>query len=153
ELKAKDGRLSGVIRFGPGQMRVLARTARPIGGVRATPPVVSRDLTQEKAPIQVAVGATLVDGRGGVPGGSAPLRVRVIAPLGVPRYDLYQATRLGSFAMSLPLAANDPAGAWKVVVQDLLGNTEDTAAFDYTPPVRVRSIIGATQRAVCAAND
>jgi hypothetical protein len=51
------------------------------------------------------------------------------------------------------LAANDPAGSWKVVIRELLNNTESEAAFTYTPPPRARSLAGVTSRAVYAAND
>jgi hypothetical protein len=134
-------------------MRALARTARPIGGVRVGTPVVTRDLTQEKDPIKVDVAASLVDAKGAVLSGSAPLHVKVIDPLGVTRHELYQATKSGLFAVTLPLAANDPAGEWRVVVHELLANNEETVAFKYAPPVRVKSIVGATPRAVYAVND
>jgi hypothetical protein len=153
QLQSKDGKLTGQFRFGPGQMRVFARTARPIAGVKALTPVVTRDLVQEQMPIRVEVGAALVDAKGGVLSGSAPLHVQLIDPLGVVRHELYRATRLGTFSIALPLAANDPAGEWKVVVQELLNNSTDTAAFRYAPPARVRSITGATPRAVYALND
>jgi hypothetical protein len=153
QFETKDGKLSGSFRFGPGQMRVFARTARPIGTVKALTPVVTRDLVQEQMPIRVEVGATLLDSKGGVLSGSAPLHVQVIDPLGGIRHELYRATRLGTFTITLPLAANDPPGEWKVVVQELLNNTTDTTAFRYAPPPRVRSIAGATPRAVSAAND
>src|SRR5262249_39706509 len=140
-------------RFGPGQMRVFARTARVIGGVRATTPVVVRELSQEQSPIRLDIGAALVDTAGRVLSGSAPLHIRVIDPLGATRYELYRATQLGQFTLSLPLAANDPAGQWQVVVRELLSNTEDVVRFAYAPPLQVRSIVGATPRAVYAVND
>jgi hypothetical protein len=40
-----------------------------------------------------------------------------------------------------------------VVVRELLSNGEDTAVFTYAPPVRARSIAGATPRAVYAVDD
>jgi hypothetical protein len=153
ELASKDGKLSGVIRFGPGQMRVFARTARPIGGVRVATPVLHRDLTQEQTPIQLDISATVLDGKGGKISGSVPLHVRVIDSLGATRHELYRATKLGDFAIGLPLAANDPAGSWKVVVRELLSSSEDAATFTYTPPLRARSVVGATPRAVYAADD
>ena len=145
--------LQATYRFGPGQMRVFARTARPIGTVKALAPVLTRDLTLEKAPIQVALGATLLDSKGGVLAGSAPLEIQVIDPLGVTRYDLFRATRQGTLTLSLPLAANDPAGQWKVVVRELLNNTEDTATFAYQPMERCGALAGATRRAVMFAQD
>lgn len=153
ELQVKGGQWTGQVRFGPGQMRVFARTSRPIGSVKATTPVLTRELALENAPIQLQIGAVLLDAKGNPLSGSAPLHVRVIDPLGVARYELYRATRQGTFTMNLPLAANDPAGQWKVVVRELLNNSEDTVAFPYAPPARARSIAGATSRAVSAVND
>jgi hypothetical protein len=144
---------SGTFRFGPGQMRVFARTARPLGGVRLATPVLTRDLVQEQSPIKLEISATLVDDRGRTLSGSAPLHVRVLDPLGVTRYELYRATRLGTFQMALPLAANDPSGEWKIIVRELLSNGEDRVSFNHKAPVRARSIAGATQRAVCFGND
>jgi hypothetical protein len=153
ELRPADGKLSGVVRFGPGEMRVFARTARPLGGVRAATPVLRRDLTREQAPIQLEIGAGVVDPKGGKLSGSVPLHVRVIDPLGITRHELYRATELGDFSVRLPLAANDPAGAWKVAIGELLNNTEDVVSFTYTPPVRAAAAVGATPRAVYGAND
>src|SRR5262249_36385577 len=116
-------------RFGPGQMRVFAMTLRPIRGVKVSTPIVVRALVKETEPIRVELAATVVDDKGGVLSGSIPLHVRVIDPLGITRHELYRATKLGQFSAQLPLAANDPAGEWKVVVQELLANTENTATF------------------------
>ena len=55
----------GEFRFGAGQMRVFAVTARPIGGVQVAPPVVSADLARDADPIVVEVAATLLDAKGG----------------------------------------------------------------------------------------
>jgi hypothetical protein len=152
-LAAAGGKLAIESRFGPGQMRVFARTARPIGGVRAAAPVVRRELVRETEPITVQIAASLMDDQGRLLSGSAPLHVRVIDPLGVTRHELYRATTLGTFTTTLPLAANDPAGDWKVIVRELLAGTEDAATFGYTPPTRPRAIAGATPRAVYAGND
>jgi hypothetical protein len=152
-FKAEGGKLVGSFRFGPGQMRVFARTARPIATVKALTPVLHRELAREKDPIRLDIGATLLDTKGGILTGSDSLHIRVIDPLGVTRHELYRATKQGQFAMSLPLAANDPTGQWKVTVRELLNNTEDTVSFTYTPPVQARSLAGATLRAVYFGND
>jgi hypothetical protein len=149
----EQGTQKGKFRFGPGQMRVWARTARPIGGVQAAAPVVTRELALEKEPIKLALAATLVDNNGRLLSGSAPLHVRVIDPLGVVRYDLRRATKQGVFQMTLPLAANDPSGTWKVSIRETLSGKEDTAAFSYKAPVRVRSVVGSSARAVHIAED
>jgi hypothetical protein len=145
--------LTREFRFGPGQMRVFARTARPIGGVKAARPVVHRELVRDREPLRLDVAATLLDDKGGVLGGSAPLHLRVVDPLGVTRHEVYRATKQGQLTLSLPLAVNDPAGTWKVVVRELLSNTEDTASCSFAPPVRVPALAGATQRAVYFGND
>jgi hypothetical protein len=140
-------------------MRVFARTARPIrdfqanaanppGGVKALQPLLRRDMTVEGMPIALDIGATLLDDRDGVLTGSAPLLFRVIDPLGATRYELYRATRQGTCRVRLPMAATDPAGEWKVIVRDLLANTEDTATFAYQPLERCGMLAGATHRAV-----
>jgi len=148
-----DNRWKGTFRFGPGQMRVFARTTRPIGGVRIATPVVTTDLVRNQSPIQLHVAATLVDTGGGILAGSAPLHVRVIDPHGRTRYDLYRATKLGQFAIELPLAANESSGKWKIRIRELLLGSDSESEFDFTPPRRVRSLAGATQRAVFTADD
>jgi hypothetical protein len=153
EFKEAGKKLSGQFRFGPGQMRVFARTARPIGSVQALTPTVLKDYTLAENPIRVEVGAAVADTKGKVLAGSIPLRVRVIDPLGATRYDLYRATRGGQFKLILPLAANDPKGEWQVVVRELLANTEDTAKFAYAPPAQCGAVAGATRRAVSFAGD
>jgi hypothetical protein len=152
-LEIRDGKLSGRFRFGPGQMRVFARTARPIGKVQALSPVVLSDYTRTELPRSVDVGAVLLDAAGRVLAGSAPLRVRLVDPLGQTRYDLYRATADGSLRLSLPLAANDPAGTWKLVVDELLANHSDTATFVLEPVTQCGALAGATERAVSFGNE
>lgn len=141
------------LRFGPGQMRVFARPARPIGGVRVATPTVTRQLANDLAPLQLDLAASVVDDQGGLLSGSLPLQVRVLDPLGGTRFELFRATKLGQLALCLPLAANDPAGTWRVEVTELLGPTTGTATFAFTPPTLARSIAGATPRAVSADRD
>ena len=168
-FQKQGGKLAGTFRFGPGQMRVFARTARPIFAVKALVPVLRRDLTLDEAPIRVDVGATVLTGRrlnmslsargptltdvSGVLAGSVPLVFRVTDPLGATRYELYRATNQGTCRLSLPLAATDPAGEWKVVVRELLRNTEDTATFVYRPLARCGALAGTARRAVAFAPD
>lgn len=135
-------------RFGPGQMRVFARTAGPIGGVRVGTPTVRRDFTKTEAPITLELGVSVSQANGRLLSGAFPLRIRVVDPLGVARYDLYRATAQGVLNLSLPLAANDPAGEWQVSVTDLLANTRDNATFRYTASAGPSAAAGATWRAV-----
>lgn len=148
ELEKKDGQLQGQFRFGPGQMRVFVRTARPIGGVRVAAPMPRRDYTESKSPLSLDFGATVVDDRGGLFGGSIPLRVVVTDSLGMARYDLYRATDRGSLNLTLPLALNDPPGEWRVTVTELLSSTRSTVGFHLPATSTCAAAAGATWRAV-----
>jgi len=143
----------GRFRFGAGQMRVFALAARPIAGVQVARPVVSADFSRDVDPISVQFAAMLLDAKGGVLAGAAPMQVRLLDPLGEVRYDLYRAAEQGVLKLSLPLAANDPAGTWKVVVRDLLNNTEGANTFDYRPAAVCGAAAGATRRALMFAPD
>ena len=139
--------------FGPGQMRVFARTARPIGGVQVFAPTLSADYTVAQQPVHMKLVAQIVDNKGLVLFGTAPLQVRLLDPLGVPRYDLYRASQDGMLKLSLPLAVNDPAGKWTVEVTELLANTTGRASFRYAPPAECGALLGSTQRAVYFGDD
>jgi hypothetical protein len=141
------------LRFGPGQMRVFARTARPLGSVRAATPILSRDLTLAADPISVQLCASVLDTASRLVSGSIPLQITVTDPLGVVRYDLFRATTSGSITLTLPLAANDPAGDWKVTVRELLANNADEAAFHYQPARRCGAIAGGHYRALRLPED
>ena len=153
EFKRQGDQYTGQFRFGPGQMRVFVRTARPIGGMLVPTPVVLRDLTAPENPIRLQLTATLVDDQHGVLVGSAPLRIRVVDPAGGVRYDLYRATDQGTLRLTLPLAADDPPGKWKVLVKELLNNSETMAAFNFTAPAQCGALAGRTPRAVSFGND
>jgi hypothetical protein len=141
------------LRFGPGQMRVFAHTTRPIGGVRVAAAVVRKQLVLESDPITLSIAASVVDAAGGLLSGSIPLEIQVIDPAGNERYQLYRATKQGQLALTLPLAANDSAGNWKVVVQELISNTKSEASFAYQPVTTANTIAGATWRAVHLQQD
>ena len=145
--------VGSTFRFGPGQMRVFARTARPIGGIKVGAPSLYRDYTVAQAPVHIDFTATLVDTTGGVISGGAPLEIKVIDPLGSTRYTLYRATEEGTAAISVPLALNDPAGTWKVVVKELLGNNVGSASFNYEAVANAGAIAGETARAVYFGKD
>ena len=153
EFKQDGLNLVGRFRFGAGQMRVFARTARAICGVWTATPVVRRDLTVAGAPIEVHVTATLVDMERRPLLGAFPMQVRVTDPLGTARYDLYRATDRGALCISLPLAANDPPGRWQVQVYDLLTGTINGGTFEYRPGAQCGAAAGAEARAVCFGND
>ena len=151
-LKKADGKLAREFRFGPGQMRVFARTTKPVGNVRVSSPTIARDLVLDRQPVRLDFAVTLVDKDGRVVSGSVPIEVKVTDPLGTVRHEVIRATKLGQLSISLPLAANDPPGKWNVTVRETLNNTEDTVPFEYTG-TRAYSLAGSTARAVMFADD
>ena len=110
--------------------------------------MLSRDFTRDSDPIRVAIDATLVDTAGVKLAGAAPLQIRLLDPLGNVRYDLYRATDMGTACLSLPLAANDPAGQWTVEVKELLDNHVGSTKFIYRPAGQCGALGGAVPRAV-----
>lgn len=133
EFVEKDGTLSAKLRFGPGQMRVFARTNKTIGGVDLPNPLLVRDFTKTEAPVRLNIVATVVDSHNAVLAGSVPMHIQIIDPLRMVRYELYRATDQGVLRLSLPLAANDPAGQWRIIVRELLSGTQGTNSFTYAP--------------------
>ncbi|MDB5300434.1 MAG: hypothetical protein JWO87_2097 [Phycisphaerales bacterium] len=152
-FKVQGDKIAVKLRFGPGEMRVFARTARPIGSVQVHPPVLFRDFTVTDSPVRIEAAASLLDNQHGVLSGSAPMQLRLIDPLGQVRYDLYRATDRGTLRIDLPLAANDPAGEWKLTVRELLSGTEGSASFTYKPGAQCAAAAGATQRAITFGDD
>ncbi|MEE8450989.1 MAG: hypothetical protein V3R99_03710, partial [Thermoguttaceae bacterium] len=143
----------GQFRFGPGQMRVFARTQRPIASVQALPPLLTFEPTRPKQPLYVELGGLVLDDKGRVLTGSIPLQIRVTDPLGKTRYDLFRATGRGILKLKLPLAINDPPGAWQVVIRELLSNTEGTISFTLDATSQCGAVAGATSRAVSFGKD
>jgi len=150
---AKTHTLRGAFRFGAGQLRIFARTARPIGGVALTTPILSRDYLATTDPIALTLTATLVDENKAPLCGSAPLFIRIIDPLGAQRYAVYRATDQGVCRISVPLAANDPAGTWRVIVRELLTNSEAATTCTYQPSKQCGALAGATPRAIFFGQD
>ena len=64
------------------------------------------------------------------------------------RSDLHRATKLGTLELTLPLAANDAAGEWKITVTELLNNTAGSASFNYRPAPKCGEVAGLERRAV-----
>jgi len=144
-----NGGISAKVEFAPGDMKVFARTARPIGGVLVYAPVFNTDLTRENAaPIQMTLAAALVDEKCKPISGTAPLQIVVRDPAGKVRYDLFRATESGVCSVTLPMAANDAPGKWSIEVTDLLAGTKNGANFEFKPLTRSRNLAGATHRAV-----
>jgi hypothetical protein len=153
EFAAKAGRLAGQFRFGPGQMRVFARTSRPIGGVRVGAPVLHRDYTLREQPLSLKVSAAVTDAKGGLLGGAIPLRVRLLGLHHEVRYDVYRATDGGTLTLTLPLGVNDPAADWTVVVTELLSNKEDSRTVEIPEIATCNIAAGMARRALFLADD
>jgi len=152
EKRGKE--LAATLRFGPGQMRAFARTARPIGGVIVRPPLVARDYVADpETPMAVEIQATLADAQGLPLVGSAPMQVRLVDPLGDVRYKLYRPTDQGILRLRLPLAANDPQGEWTAEVTDLLSGTTGTARFALAQPRAAGAVAGMPHRAILFGDD
>lgn len=147
------GAKSALFRFGPGEMRVFARTARPIGGVHVSPIVQFKDFTVSENPINIKLAATLEDAAHDPICGVAPMEIKVVDPLGVTRYDIFRATDDGVVSATLPLAANDPAGSWRVIATELLDNHTAAATFTYKPAGVCGAVAGASPRAVYFGDD
>lgn len=147
-FKRRSGALEADVRFGPGQMRVFARTARPIGSVRIATAVSHRDFSQAQSPLAVETGAVVEDAGGGVVAGAIPLRIVVRDPFDQIRYDLYRAAEGGQFKLSLPLGLNDPAGDWKITITELLSRRTGTATFKFEAIPTCNAAAGAVRRAV-----
>ena len=152
-FEKKGNELAGRFRFGAGQMKVFARTARPIGGVQVATPVIFCDYTVAQDPIRVEIGAAVVDSQEQVLSGCVPLEVRITDPLGVERYHLYRAAEKGWLKLSLPLAANEPPGRWTVSVRELLAGTEGASSFTTKPAGQCGAAAGAAHRAVYFGDD
>jgi hypothetical protein len=148
EFKKAGGKLSADLRFGAGQMRAFARTARPIGAIEIEAPALNKGAYAFGRPTQLGLYATVVDAAGRMLSGAIPLSIRVTDPLGANRYDLLRATERGVLKLSLPLGANEPAGEWKVTVRELLSDKESSAAFKLTAPGQCGALVGTTPRAV-----
>jgi len=141
------------LRYGPGQMRVFARPARPVGGVQVLSPTVRRDVTRPEAPIRLEVGAAVLDAEGRVLAGALPMRVRVLGPAGNCRHDVFRGAGRGTLELSVPLAANDPPGEWTVEAQELLSGKTARATFEYRPAAACPAIGASIRRAVYFGDD
>ncbi len=153
EFRKNGEQMTATLRFGPGQMRVFACSARPIGGVRLAAPLLERDYTREHDPVRLTLAATLLDMHGDRLDGTAPLHIEVFDSLGRTRYDLYRATKLGLYADKLQLAVNEAPGIWHVVITELLTNTSGRADFTLTVPASCPALAGQARGAIWFGND
>ncbi len=140
--------LRAELAFGPGQMRVFARTARSIGSVAVGSPTLRRDYTLAQAPLRVEFSAAVLDDKAGILSGSIPLEIVLTDPLGATRYDLYRATQGGVLTLGLPLGLNDPPGAWTITVTDLLSSRSGSTGFELPATPACSGAAGLVRRAV-----
>jgi hypothetical protein len=138
----------GVFTFGPGQMRVFARTRGVIQGVKIGRPDLRRDYTLAQSPLHLEFAASVLTGENGVLSGSIPLRILVVDSLGAVRYDLYRATERGTFNFSLPLALNDPPGEWKLSLTEQLSGATGEKRFVLPATPTCPAAAGEVPRAV-----
>ncbi len=155
DMKAdkKSLTIKGNLSFGPGQMRIFARTTRKINSIMIQKPVITTDSTLEKAPIKLTSCAMVLDITGNILVGSFPMQIRLIDPTGAIRYDLYRATSNGKIDISLPLAANDPTGVWNLEITELLNNTSIKVDFIWQALKIAGSVAGVTPRAITFEGD
>ncbi|MGA2659991.1 MAG: hypothetical protein ABSH34_21010 [Verrucomicrobiota bacterium] len=144
----QGARLSAELPFGPGQMRVFARTTRPIGSVAVGSPTLRRDYTMAQSPLRFDFGAAVLDDTGALLSGSIPLQIVITDPLGATRYDLYRASQGGLLRLGLPLGVNDPPGDWKITVTELLNNRTGAAGFKLPATSACSAMAGAVGRAI-----
>ncbi len=138
----------GTFTFGPGQMRVFARTRGPIGAVKVGTPDMRRDYTLTRAPLRLEFAASVLTRDGAVLCGSIPLRIVLIDPLGAVRHHLYRATDRGTFKCSLPLALNDPPGEWKLSITEQLSGATGETKFVLPATTTCPAAAGEVRRAV-----
>ncbi|GMV83166.1 MAG: hypothetical protein AMXMBFR7_43500 [Planctomycetota bacterium] len=150
EFTPNDGKLTADLRFGTGQMRVFARTARPIGAVQVFTPLVRAGnyAFDHVPPVALELQAVVLDDRGQVLNGAIPLSVRVTDPLGDVRFDLFRSTEQGVLRIQLPLGVNDASGTWRVAIKELLNQKEGEQTFVTQSPAQCGALLGATRRAV-----
>jgi hypothetical protein len=134
--------------FGPGQMRVFARTRGVIQGVNVGRPNLRRDYTLSRSPLRLEFAASVATKEGGLLSGSIPLRIVLLDPLGEVRYDLYRATDRGTLNLALPLALNDPPGEWKLSVTEQLSGTTGEKSFVLSAIPFCPAAAGEVRRAV-----
>jgi hypothetical protein len=149
----KGGKLTATFAFGTGDIRILARTTRPIGGVTVSAPALHHDYTVENAPYTARFAVSLLDADGSLLNAAVPLQLVVRDPAGAARYELFRATTAGAGTFVLPLALNDPAGRWSVEVTELVSGTRAVSSFELPAARACGAVAGRLRRAVVFGND
>src|SRR5262249_13965895 len=80
------------------------------------------------------VQAEIADAIGGRIDAAAPLEVTVHDPTGTPRYQLSRTAVHGVWDETLPIAANDPPGRWKVTITERMSGMQVSSGVDLSVP-------------------
>ena len=155
ELKGKalGETMTGTFSMGKGEMRAVAMTKRPIDKVITMVSDVKVETTRTADPISFTVRSFVVDSNNVPLNGSIPMKIRIVDPLGVERYNVYRATKGGVLEETFVLAANDPAGEYKVEVTELLNNKVSVTTFESKGFRVAGAAIGEVSRAIYFDND
>jgi hypothetical protein len=125
EVAERDGGASASVQLDAGWGKLLVAAAEPLSAPRVT--VDDRPATG--GPVSVRVQARYASGA--PVSGVVPLRFEVQAADGVlSDYSRFTATEAdGSWATTVPIAVNEPAGTWVVRVTELIGGHSTVASF------------------------
>ncbi|MBD3291681.1 MAG: hypothetical protein GF393_02050, partial [Armatimonadia bacterium] len=126
EVAEHDGGGSASVQLDAGWGKLLVSAAEPL----AAPEVAVGDRPATGGPVSVRVQAQYASGA--PVSGVVPLRFEVQSADGVlSDYSRFTATEAdGSWATSVPVAVNEPAGTWVVRVTELIGGHTTVAGFD-----------------------
>ena len=126
----EEGGAAVDLRLEPGWGKLLVACAEPLG----TPEVSVSDRAEAGGPVSARVQARYASGASVT--GVVPLRVELFSPDGARNdYSRFTATEPdGSWAAEVPIADNEPAGAWTVRVTELIGGHVTVAGFEVAQP-------------------
>ena len=127
EPERNGGRLNWTVTLGPGEGRVFA--VRPTAITRVAVDVPEAVKKGDEATIAIAV----EDADGPVTG-LVPVRVTITDSQGVESdYSDYYLAQDGRATVTLPIARNEPSGAWSVTARELYGGVKGRAFFRVSP--------------------
>ena len=123
-----EGGCATEVQIEAGWGRLLVACAEPVG----PPEVTVADRTDAGEPAEARLEARYASGR--PVAGVVPLRVDIISPDGETNdYSRFTATdEDGSWAASIPIAENEPAGTWTLRATELIGGNVTTSHFQVT---------------------
>ena len=127
----------------PGRCASSPAPRGPSAACRCPPAPSPATTPSASGPLHLDVTATLVDEQKVLLSGSAPLEIRVIDPLGRdPLRPLPRDRSRASASVSLPLAANDPAGKWTVTRDGAALQQGGHGVRHLTPPAQCGALAG-----------